>query len=236
MHRITEPLNRIMSRLTTLRASESVRTCDCGEQFAPRDHYQVMCGPCLELWEAKKAAILIESQSAPSCAGIYPPRFQDTDPARLPCARASEAVLGWKWGPRGLLLHGDTGLGKSRTAWLLLRPHLEAGRRIAVLNPASAAEFAGTYAIGAGEALAWIRKVKAAELVFLDDVLKCRMTDGFEAAMFDIVRHCDEQMVPVICTTNDTGASLQGRMSVDRAAPFIRRLRDMCDEIAFRKA
>src|SRR5689334_16698233 len=66
--------------------------------------------------EAKRA----QEQLQLSWKQLCPPGYQDTSIERLPNASKFRDVLGWTYGPKGLILLGPTRSGKTRSAWKLL--------------------------------------------------------------------------------------------------------------------
>jgi DNA replication protein DnaC len=164
---------------------------------------------------------------------VCPVDFRNTDARKLPKPELLRCVLAWTYGARGLLLHGNTGLGKSRCAWLLLKREHDAGRRIRVIDHSIGFRYAELFANSAGDAAAWIERLCEADILFLDDVFKARLTDSLEQALFTIISTRCEQQRPNIITTNDTGESLKARMSQDRGDAIYRRLTEYSQAVAF---
>jgi len=164
---------------------------------------------------------------------LCPGEYQNTDKYRLPYPSKLDLVLRWQFGPRGLLLHGPTGKGKSRCAWLLLKREHEAGRKIVALDSMLGFQYAAKFSESPAAVEAWISKLATVDLLFLDDVFKVKLTDSVEAALFAVVSQRTERQKPIIAAMNDTGRTLIERMSPDRGEPFVRRLREYCETIAF---
>lgn len=230
---------------TTLPASDAelveVHCAECGGVLDTRlplwlAKWRTLCDPCaLKAATADQARIKAEAEAA-RLAGWYslcPAGFRDTEPAKLPLPRLLEKVLRWPYGPRGLVLHGKTGRGKSRCAWLLLKREYDRGRSIMVLDHAAAYEYAAKFDRSNTEAALWVERLSKAGLLFLDDVFKAKFTDSFEQALFTIISSRCEHKLPVILTTNDVGDSLVARMTSDRGSAMVRRLRDHADAVAF---
>lgn len=165
---------------------------------------------------------------------ICPSLYQKTEIERLPAVQLTKA-LEWKHGPRGLILLGDTGKGKSRVAWTLLKRVLTQDK--------PEIQFMWFDAIGFGHQIAlhyrkedaeeWLTRVAEFPLVFFDDLGKLKLTERAEVELFGVIeRRCAAEL-PIIVTTNDTGDSLAARMTDNRGPAMIRRLREFCDPIQF---
>ena len=138
-------------------------------------------------------------------------------------------------GARGLILLGETGRGKTRVAWLVLREVLTSSKRPILFKWFDAISFGHEIARHYREEDAedWLGKVATADLVFFDDLGKLKMTERAEVELFGVIeRRCAAEL-PVIVTTNDTGDSLASRMTDNRGPALIRRLREFCDPIQF---
>ena len=219
------------------------RVCrECGKEFAPDEvcaviaKWATVCPTCSEnhiRQENARDALEAGNRRLRVWENLCPPDFAATDPKRLPRPEMLARVLQWKFGRRGLLLHGPTGKGKSRCAWLLLKREFDAGRRIRVIDHSVGFRYAETFAQSAASAAVWIDQQSEAEILFLDDVFKARLTDSLEQALFTVISTRTEQGSPNIVSTNDTGDSLAGRLSPDRGQALIRRLVEYSTAIAF---
>lgn len=164
---------------------------------------------------------------------LCPPAYRKTEPSKLPKSQL-ERVLGWKPSPKGLLLTGPTGVGKTRMAWLLIEKLIRNHdiRSIKVFSCVSFGhELAKAYR--EDEAEDWLESVCKAKLVFFDDLGKLKLTERAEAELFGVIESRTSNELPIIATTNDTGETLADRMSDNRGPALIRRLRDFCDVITF---
>lgn len=168
---------------------------------------------------------------------ICPPLFKDTDLALLPQSvrGSADRVVKWTYGPQGLLIPGVTGKGKTRAVWLLLkRLYVDEGRALRVFDCVQFNHECNEMALQNDRFAAWAEGLVKTDVVFFDDFGKGRFSDRVESEFFAIV---DRRMVakkPVIITTNDNGETLMERMSEDRGAPLIRRLKESCHVIPFR--
>jgi len=165
---------------------------------------------------------------------ICPVLYQRSDLSRLPASQLKEAME-WKYGDKGLILLGDTGTGKSRVAWTLLRRVLVADKKEVGFRWFDCIEFGHAIAKHYHEedAEEWLYNLAKVDLLFFDDLGKLKMTERAETELFGLVeRRCANQL-PIIATTNDTGDTLAARMTDNRGPALIRRLREFCQIIQF---
>lgn len=165
---------------------------------------------------------------------ICPPLYQKTDESMLPKLQLSKAMQ-WTYGPKGLLLTGPTGLGKTRVAWMLIR-------RLLVKDRAERG-FKWFDCVGFGHEIAehykledaeqWLSSLSSVPILFFDDFGKLKITERAESELFGVIERRCSKMLPIIMTTNDDGATLASRMTDNRASATIRRLREFCEIIAF---
>ena len=240
--------------MTTRTASEGFTECegkcqDCGATFtarrpaflAARMAPPSRCPACQEkrdrerqIAEAAEAERRRRQHLEERWQALCPPLYRETDPARLPQEHLA-AVLAWQHGPQGLLLIGPTGAGKTRAAWLLLRRLLEEGRRIVAFDClAFGHEAARRFRDGTGET--WAAGVARADVVFFDDFGKMTLTERVEAELFGVIEYRTAHRLPILATSNMTGADLEAKASKDRGAPLVRRLRDFCRVVVFQPA
>lgn len=177
---------------------------------------------------ARSAAIRTEAWKA-----ICPPDFLNIEPHRLPKPSKLQIVLKWQFGPKGLLLHGPTGSGKSRCAWHLLKREHATGRSVRAIDHSVGLEYGALFAQSAADADRWRERLVCVDILFMDDVFKAKLTDSLESALFTIVSARTERQRPIIVTTNDSGETLAARTTDDRGAALIRRLREFCQSIQF---
>jgi DNA replication protein DnaC len=204
------------------------------ERWASRSG--IFCDDCAAADSAIRTAEMIANTKAARLArwnAICPPDFQLTTASKLPSPSKLQTVLRWQYGPRGLTLHGNTGKGKSRCAWELVKREFFAGKTVRALGTDAGFEYARQFAASTEQAARWVESHIAVDLLLLDDVLKVKLTESFESALFGIISGRTEHRRPIIFTTNDSGESLIARMSTDRGEALVRRLREFCESISF---
>jgi len=173
--------------------------------------------------------------------GVCPSLCLATDPAKLPFAlqypdKFAQAMA-WEYGPTGLGFFGSTGGGKTRAMYLLIRSLFLSGRSVEAMTHPEFSATAVRLAVEGykGEQSRWMRDLKRADILFIDDLGKSRFTtaDGSakhgEEALWDVCEHRWQQQKPFFFTCNKrNGDELAASMSEDKGQPFLRRLREFC--------
>jgi DNA replication protein DnaC len=200
----------------------------CFEKYCPA------CKPIREQQERDMAAIRQEQARTEEFNRACPPLYRETDPRKLPCnPDITKLVLGWTYGAKGLVLHGATGRGKTRLAYLLVKRLVLEGRTVSAFDPLSFAHRVGeTFGEYQGER--FIREQQKVDVLMLDDLGKAKLTERAEAELFGLVEHRIAHFKPLIVTTNFVGDKLSDKLSEDRATPLVRRLREFNECVCVR--
>lgn len=225
--------------LTSVEQTRECRECRNPFELPPFKlavKYVFVCPTCAERQaerDQREALLKAGNYRAESWKTFCPAEFQSTEAHKLPSPTKLQQVLGWPYGKRGLILHGISGRGKSRCAWELLKREYLAGRSVAVLDCGFGFDYGARFSASVADAARWIDQKARVDLLLMDDTLKIKLTDSVEAALFMLVNFRTENQLPIILTTNDTGETLEARMSDDRGAALLRRLREFSISISF---
>lgn len=204
-------------------------------ELCGRTIYQRWCDRCLELIEQEQAELkrMARVESARGrWAEVCPPEYDQTDCKKIPGQAAMKRVVGWQFGKRGLLIVGPTKKGKTRSAMVLLKRLAvdELKSVVLFLDNSFARQCAEMFGDGGS---GWIKEAMKADVVLIDDLGKFKLTERVESELFGLIEHRTSWQRPIIVTMNATGQELESRMSADRGAPLLRRLREFCEPVAF---
>lgn len=170
---------------------------------------------------------------------ICPKWPEPTDIDRIPAPRKSvERVLSWRYNSKGLLLIGDTGSGKTRTVWLLLRRLMVDELRdvMAIKSTALAQRLGEAAGNSMSDHSALLRRLCQAQILFIDDLGKQRFTDRHDSDIFTVIDERTENGRPTIITTRYDGEALAGRFfDAMTGRDVVRRIREFTQGVVFSK-
>lgn len=201
----------------------------CGASF---NLVQSHCDPCVEVEDGKMRDRTKGVSLTPKkpWSEICPPAYQDFDPAKLPPAgfAITEKVFSWKKSQKGIGLIGVSRSGKSFILHELMRRWYECG--VSVHMPTATGFALACGSPNGGERIAMINRCIQADLLFIDDLGKEKLTERVESDLFHVLEERRRYLKPVFIDVNSTGEQLRKRMSEDAGTPIINRLKyDLCD-------
>ena len=208
---------------------------DCGEPSRIREYgedqipiFDVFCDACFKAW-AKDADERYRRflPKPPKPETPMPDLFADTDPMRM----GELGMIAMHWLPlgKGLLIHGTTRKGKTRTAWYI------ANRLWNEDKFKNKYLFLTMFELEARLVASWGKEswdktmlhMTHIPFLFLDDLGKEKMTDRMASCLFALVDQRTMHKRPTIITTNLTGDTLLERFhDKETGTAFLARLKD----------
>jgi DNA replication protein DnaC len=143
------------------------------------------------------------------------------------------AIAEWQNYPRGLVVVGPTGRGKTRSVWAALRPKWWSGAKIKHVTAFKMAQHATKALTDHENGEKVIGSYVSADVLFLDDLGK-RLTPATSQFLFEIVERRTSANKPIIATSNEDYRTLAEKIddgSGTMSEPIIRRLEEFCDLI-----
>lgn len=195
------------------------------EVFSPK-----YCPDCVEKEEMAQVEAQGHGQNlkrAIAWESICPAEYRECDPARIPTEYA-QLIRNWRPNGRGIGLVGESGLGKTRTLFAILRHlHFE-GLRVDAVSAAKFSilttdQFSDDPDVR-GSARARIAACHAARVLILDDLEKARFSDRYEMELYTLLEHRTSHRLPVLWSANTIGDDLGDMFSAGRKDPILRRL------------
>lgn len=189
--------------------------------------------------ESRRVAIKVcpacfEKQQSLVWNSICPPAFLRTDPHKLPNQDATRKAMAQIIGRLGLMLHGPTRTGKSRTAWMILKNCVMQGVSVKSVGSMDlgvdlAAKFSSDPILAAETVRQWCK----VGVLLLDDAFKVKLTERVEQVIFTVIDERTQNEKPIVVTTNDSPQTLVLRMSTDRGPALVARLWEFCQTVSF---
>lgn len=220
--------------MTTPRASDAppCRNFNCNNPAHIREYaedgipvYETLCKPCMVAWD--KMVLSAGMPKEPKPETPMPALFADTDPMRL--GELGMVAMHYLPAGKGLLIHGTTRKGKTRTAWYIAnRLWNENKFKYRYL-------FLTMFELEARIAASWgnstwdktMLHMTNVPLLFLDDMGKEKMTDRMASCLFALIDQRTMHKRTTIITTNLTGETLLERFhDKETGAAFVARLKD----------
>lgn len=201
----------------------------CGKDYEDPDiNPRRSCFECRAKNNAKAAVYRKEKFIEEFC----PLDYQTSDPKLIPNPKKHAQVLAWQYGPKGMVLLGDSRSGKTRAMWMLLwRIYVAEGHTFEFFTGQSfAAEMSLSFKQDRYED--WFERVSNRKVVMFDDLDKTRFTDRVQAEIFSIVEYRLGRRLPIFISTNLIGDDLARTMNIV-GIPLVARISEVCEPINF---
>ena len=193
-------------------------------------------------WRRQFEAQQIESvkrERAARYQTLCPDGYKDTVPSKIPNQEAMKKVLAWTPGPRGLLLKGNTGRGKTRSVWLMLKPIIEnTATTVMAYNGVTWALAVSRAFRETDETEGFINRVAKVDILVLDDIFKASiMSDTQARALYCVLEERMAWKRPTIMTTNSSGKDLLMKLPEiwrgEDGESLLRRIRESAEIVQF---
>jgi hypothetical protein len=175
---------------------------------------------------------------------ICPDEYQRTDVNRLKDELGHrgydttwlEPALAWQYGPRGLLVAGPTGAGKSRIMWMLLRRLIDREQRsFAWLN---AVRFRSGLQAAArdGATDSFVLRLAGVQVFYWDDLGQTHLTGAASEMLLHIVEERTAGRRPILATTQYSAEQLEVQFErAEMGQAIRRRLNEFCSVLVVRE-
>lgn len=198
--------------------------------------YFPVCEPCLHKLENPEDAppdLSLKEKLVMSFKSKCPPEMLETDPSRLNQDKLNK-VLNTKLYKKGLLLHGETGRGKTRMMWLLIRELIVArGMTVEVyasheLKEKMIEAYKNKYSHDS-----LMSTLLKCDVLCIDDLGKEKMTESWRELFFSVLDKRTLYHKPIVITTNYTSDSYVKLFADGNLSnPIVRRFRDFFIDIS----
>lgn len=198
--------------------------------------YFAVCPECLarlEKGEEEPPPIDVGTKLENDFLKICPPEMQETDASRLNQS-IIQKVLAQRLEKKGILMHGQTGTGKTRIMWLLIRELIVSrGMSVKVYNSGELKERMIEANRNSLSLKDMMSDLLSCNVLCIDDLGKEKMTDAWKELLFNVIDKRTLYHRPMVITTNYRGSSFS-ELFTDKnmADPIIRRLRDFFIDIS----
>lgn len=169
---------------------------------------------------------------------VVPEEFQglmDTDISLLPDRAAFDKVQAWRMGKKGMAIHGASGSAKTRSILVLYARLWQEGVEALIVDAGRwTNQVAEKFRDGWGH---WfMEKLIVVPVLMIDDIGSESKGERGEGSMFAVIKRRIDSGKPVIFTGQRSGAELiENSLNKKRTMAMVRRMRESCTDIAFRK-
>lgn len=203
--------------------------------------YFPVCEPCLKRLEASAISPDEDEEFKSSDEGkksvrkkcfdeMCPPSMAETIISRIPDQQSYMKVMQKNIRSKGLKICGKTGMGKTRTMWMLAKKlMIENDRVVTVFSSIELKEYMAkshTIANGYNNAMS---SLLSPEILMIDDLGKEKMSQTWEQDIFHLIDRRCQYRKQIVLTTNKTD---QGIKDIYGQA-FARRIEESCERIQF---
>lgn len=158
-------------------------------------------------------------------------------PKKMDSRSFVETILARPFSERGIGLCGPVRCGKTRLMFSLLRRYYLEGKRVMyIYAPDFSDKYAGLMGDSPSEGNKYLESCINAQLWFLDDLGKGRLSEAAQRALLRVVEKRTNSERPIFVTCNDVAETLIDRMRYEEtggeseyASPMIERLKEFCD-------
>lgn len=194
----------------------------------------VACEQCIDTADGKRmarqAAERLETRTQ-QWATLCPAEFRKPLDFAKVRRDLHDRLMAWKYGPKGLLVSGPTGHGKTRLMFALMQREHAAGRFCAfVAHIDFRREVSFLSQTDAAAMRRYLAVLMRAEVVLFDDLGAGVITPAGEEAFEMMLAKRTRDGKPMLFTAN-APETLPGRFSADRSAPIMRRIWEFTDHV-----
>jgi DNA replication protein DnaC len=147
-----------------------------------------------------------------------------------------QEILGWTYGPQGLMVSGPTGVGKSRVMWLLLRQLLDTEQRVGVIL--NSVRFRTGLQAAARDCATerFVHRLVRAEVLYWDDLGQTHLTGAASEMLLHVLEERTSTGMPILATTQYSGEGIDAQFERKETGQAVRRrLNEFCKVVVVRE-
>lgn len=161
---------------------------------------------------------------------VCPTIYQNSDFTLL--GASARNVYEFPYSRQGLIVKGQSGRGKTRAMWALVKSlYVDHGFAFEWMDALTFSD--NSIAAARDNTLAaYVKRLTVPAVLVLDDLGKSKMTQKVGEALFSLVEARTSREKPIYITTNFIGDTLSARFEDEETSqPLLRRLREFCHTI-----